>query len=581
MKYFFGALMFLFQGITGYAQGHENTVLFGYEGGNASPTNDEYGINILTFTDGSLNITDNQSAEAFFNDACAAISDSIGQLLFYTNGIDIFDKSHQVMQNGGLINEFNATGFDPPQSAIIIPWPMRPDKYILFHSDEEWFEYPDGWVLGGGTGCFYSVVDMSLNNGLGKVIQKKISIVTDTVEYGKLAMVRHANGRDWWLIVPELRSNRFYSVLVDPYGIHDMGNQTAGAKREYPGIGQATFSPDGTKYVIQNAIGQWVGYYTDIYDFDRCSGMLGNHEQMHFVDTFAYGVVISPNSRWMYLSANNKILQYDLWADSIALSGALVGTYEPFNDPFPTRFLWNFIAPDNKIYIVTTSGSRTLHIIHRPDEEGTACAFEQRGVRLPCYNANSLPTFANYRLGPLDGSACDTLGIDNDPVSWWRYTQDTTNALGVEFTDLAYHEPAVWSWDFGDGITSNERHPFHIYDSAKVYQVCLTVSNSFDSDTHCKTLHLGVTGQNNPVLQSKISVSPNPFSERLSVALSVHLRSPVFRLYDAMGRLVHEQQVVHGINEVETIALNNGVYFWQVVGNGESIKAGRIVKIDK
>jgi hypothetical protein len=581
MKHFLNAVVFLFYGIIGYAQGHENTVLFGYEGGNASPTNDEFGINILTFTDGSLNITDNQSAEAFFNDACAAISDSIGHLLFYSNGIDIYDKSHQVMQNGGLINEFNATGFDPPQSAIIIPWPMRPDKYILFHLDEEWFEYPDGWVLGGGTGCFYSVVDMSLNNGLGKVIQKKQPIVTDTVEYGKLAMVRHANGRDWWLIVPELRSNRFYTVLVDPYGIHDIGIQTAGAKREYPGIGQATFSPDGTKYVMQNSIGQWVGYYTDIYDFDRCSGMLGNHEQMHFVDTFAWGIAISPNSRWMYLSAEDKIVQYDLWADSVALSAKLIGVYEPFNDPFPTKFFWTFLAPDNKIYIVTTSGSHTLHVIHRPDEAGTACAFEQRGVRLPCYNANSLPTFANYRLGPLDGSACDTLGIDNDPVSWWRYTQDTTNALAVEFTDLSYHEPAVWSWDFGDGITSNERHPFHIYDSAKVYQVCLTVSNSFDSDTHCKTLYLGVSAQDNPVLQSQITVSPNPFNNRVSVALSANLRNPVFRLYDATGRLVHEQQVVHGINEVETIALNNGMYFWQVVDNGESIKAGRMVKIGK
>lgn len=573
--------MFLFQGITGYAQGHENTMLFGYEGGNASPTNNEFGINILTFTDGSLNITDDQSAEAFFNDACAAISDSNGQLLFYTNGIDIFDKSHQVMQNGGLINEFNATGFDPPQSAIIIPWPMRPDKYILFHLDEEWFEYPDGWVLGGGTGCFYSVIDMDMNNGLGKVIQKKQPIVTDTVEYGKLAMVRHANGRDWWLVVPELRSNRFYSVLVDPYGIHDMGIQTAGAKREYPGIGQATFSPDGAKYVMQNAIGQWVGYYTDIYDFDRCSGMLGNHKQMHFVDTFAYGAAISPNSRWMYLSANNKILQYDLLADSIALSGTLVGTYEPFNDPFPTRFLWIFLATDNKIYIVTTSGSRTLHVIHRPDEEGAICAFEQRGIRLPCYNANSLPTYANYRLGPLDSSACDTLGIDNDPVSWWRYTQDTTNTLAVEFTDLSYHEPTYWSWEFGDGMTSNERHPLHIYDSAKVYQVCLTVSNSFGSDTHCKILHLGVTGQDNPVLQSHISVAPNPFSDKVSVALSTNLCSSVFRLYDAIGRLVHVQPLEYGINEVETSAINNGMYFWEIVSNKERIKTGKVVKIEK
>ncbi len=579
MKILFLALILILCCNSLFSQDYENTMLFGYAGGNLSPNDDRFGINILKFSNGSLEITDNQLANAFFNDTDAAISDSIGQLLFYFNGIDVFNKAHLVMQNGGLLNSFNETGYDLPQGGIIIPWPGRPNLYVLFHLEEKWYTLPDGKILAGCTGCYYSLVDMTLNNGLGRVMQRKTTIVADTVEYGKLAMTRHANGRDWWLMVPEIESNRFYTVLIDPYGIHILGLQTTGKERK-AGIGQAFFSPDGSRYVIQNAIGGTTGYYVDIYDFDRCTGILDGHEQIHFVDTIAYGVAISPNSRWLYISGGPKLYQFDLKAKPVVSSGNLIATYIDFNDPFPTPFLWIFLAPDDKIYIVTTSGSRTLHVIHKPDEAGTACAFQQPGVRLICNNNSSLPTFANYRLGPLDGSPCDTLGLNNEPKAWYRYEQDTLDALAVEFHDLSYYEPATWAWDFGDGSpASSARHPQHEYAQLGAYQVCLTVSNQYGTDTHCKTLFLGVTAQDNPVLQAQIRVWPNPFRERFAVALSVNLRSPALRLHDAAGRLVLEQRLVLGVNEIVAAGLPVGLYFWEVMADGERVKSGKCVKL--
>jgi hypothetical protein len=50
--------------------------------------------------------------------------------------------------------------------------------------------------------------------------------------------------------------------------------------------------------------------------------------------------------------------------------------------------------------------------------------------------------------------------------------------------------------------------------------------------THCKTLYLGVSATDNPVLQAQVQVGPNPFGNRLSVALSVVLRGAVFWLWD-------------------------------------------------
>ena len=99
-------------------------------------------------------------------------------------------------------------------------------------------------------------------------------------------------------------------------------------------------------------------------------------------------------------------------------------------------------------------------------------------------HAFAIRDFPNYRLGPLDGSPCDTLGLDNFPVAKWRYEiDDSTDLQGIRFTDLSYFNPEVWHWDFDDGWTSSETRPVHRYDAPGRYHVCLTVSNENASDT--------------------------------------------------------------------------------------------------
>jgi predicted outer membrane repeat protein len=66
--------------------------------------------------------------------------------------------------------------------------------------------------------------------------------------------------------------------------------------------------------------------------------------------------------------------------------------------------------------------------------------------------------------------------------------------LTVQFTDHSLVSvkipsyPAIdsWLWEFGDGTTSTERNPEHIYPDAGRYSVTLTVSNSVVSDTKTK-----------------------------------------------------------------------------------------------
>lgn len=99
-----------------------------------------------------------------------------------------------------------------------------------------------------------------------------------------------------------------------------------------------------------------------------------------------------------------------------------------------------------------------------------------------------MPYFPNYRLGPVDGSSCDTLGINNIPVAsfYWDAT-----GLDVGFSNTSYHEPTSYLWDFGDpasgsGNASTEVNPQHTYPAPGTYNVCLTATNANGSDTTCK-----------------------------------------------------------------------------------------------
>jgi len=58
--------------------------------------------------------------------------------------------------------------------------------------------------------------------------------------------------------------------------------------------------------------------------------------------------------------------------------------------------------------------------------------------------------------------------------------------LTVQFSDLSSANPTEWAWDFGDGGTSTEQNPSHIYEVAGSFPVSLTASNSAGSDIETK-----------------------------------------------------------------------------------------------
>jgi hypothetical protein len=563
--------------VPSYAQLHDNTWIFGYD--NNPDTLDPYGISMISFIQDQPLVFQNNKPDVNFNRTNSSFSNENGVLLMYTNGTHVYNAEDSIMDGGAfLMDGSDAAGQVVSQYTTIVAWPDKKDIYVLFY-----LEY--AWTIQDivASGLYYAVIDISQNNGLGKVISKRNKVVEVNLRLGYVVPERHANGRDWWLLMNKWNTNQFYRILIDPRGVLVDGLQTIGDTLKN-GSGQCVFSPNGKKYCSFAGVSFQVGDYLDIYDFDRCSGLLSNHKQFHLPGAWG-GLGISPNSRYIYVNLDLKAYQYDLEAPDILASRVQVCEWDGVTLSslgFATGFYSIQAAPDGKLYAATVSSSEYLHIIHRPDEPGLACKYEQHGIVLPTYNAFSMPSFPNYRQGPLDSSACDTLGLDNHPVARWRYEQDTTDVQHIAFRDLSYFEPDSWRWRFGDGSPEvSERHPEHTYAQPGKYEVCLIAANANSADTLCRTLFIGVSAEQNPELQAQIMVGPNPFGSRLWVSLGAQLRSPLFRLYDLHGRLLRQSPLSLGLTEINTAGLPRGMYFWEVLSGGERVKWGKQVCNDE
>ena len=391
------------------AQGVDNLWRFGYENFAGGPP--WGGIN-MDFNSGSL-VVSYQLRGINYGDISATICDTSGNFLFSTNGVYIVNINEDTMMNGSGLSPSYYTpsvaeyGLFIPQTALIIPFPNDPTKYYLFHNtvdDSVAYSYK----------MYYSIIDMTLDGGLGAVISKNNVLKNDTLIPGRLTATRHGNGRDWWVVFHQAYTDLYYVYLIDPFGIHQYSTQQIGVNMVFD-KGQFCFSPDGSKFAQYGATND-----LDIMDFDRCSGVFSNYIHVSINDSAAGGgVAFSSNSQVLYATSTSYIYQFDLNSSNVASSKTIVAiwdtTYSP-SVPFATTFYLAQLAPDNRIYISCANSTLVLNRIDFPDSVGLSCQVCQHCTTLPALNDYSIPNMPNYHLGPLDFSICDTITASVSPA---------------------------------------------------------------------------------------------------------------------------------------------------------------------
>jgi tripartite motif-containing protein 71 len=99
--------------------------------------------------------------------------------------------------------------------------------------------------------------------------------------------------------------------------------------------------------------------------------------------------------------------------------------------------------------------------------------------------ANAVGNNTTTRYGYID--------VESVPVANFS-ANSTVGAVpfNVSFTDLSEGVPTSWSWSFGDGVTSTEQNPSHMYNKSGQYTVRLTAKNVVGINTTTKTKYITV-----------------------------------------------------------------------------------------
>ena len=110
------------------------------------------------------------------------------------------------------------------------------------------------------------------------------------------------------------------------------------------------------------------------------------------------------------------------------------------------------------------------------------------------------------------------LGVPSPPVADFS-AQPTSGftPLSVAFSDLTTENPTSWTWDFGDGSSSTERNPTHVYTTPGTYTVTLSVAAPGGTDTETK---VGYVVASPPPPTAEFSASPTSGYAPLAVSFT-------------------------------------------------------------
>ncbi len=325
----------------------------------------------------------------YTEEGSASISDKDGKLLFYTDGVKVWNASHRRMPNGyGLKGDVSST-----HSALIIPLPGSKNTFYIFTVGNELRM----------NGFQYSIVDMEADGGKGDIVTKNTMINSNSTE--RVAAVKHSNGTDIWVIMHEDNNAVFKSYLLTETGI-DMKPviSTIGTPHDGLGgniIGYMKVYPDGKKLAV--AI-MWKNM-VDFFDFNNCTGELSNPISLQSnLFRKAYGIEFSPDGTKLYIAGTDmsqtSIYQVDLSAwtqDEIMNSVTEIGRYSNYVGAMQ-------LGPDGKIYV--GKWDTWLGIINDPNVKGVMCNYDNMGVNLLGKSCRyGLPTFV--RSGLTNDDCCD------------------------------------------------------------------------------------------------------------------------------------------------------------------------------
>jgi gliding motility-associated-like protein len=357
MKRIIAFIILMVTSINSFSQKQNNIWYFGANAG-------------LDFSSGSPQALTNSAM--YQVEGTASMSDTLGNLLFYTDGITVWNKNHVQMSNGnGLLGNSSST-----QSALIVPQPLHCGIYYLFTVPSEDDITP----------LSYSIIDMNANAGLGDVINKNIPLHHPVNE--KLTGTLHGNGKDYWIVAQEHGTSAILSYQLSENGLNSVPVVTYipaladVSKKAQSYLGAMKISKDGTKLCYTFI------YYANIsvlLDFNYDNGSVSNPIVLQN-SSGGCGVEFSPDNSKLYISTINSpyiIWQYDLTVGSArSIQNSVVVIDSQYIVAGKVQYGGALeLGPDGKIYANRLQHS-FLSVINEPDLKGALSNYKDLAVSL-------------------------------------------------------------------------------------------------------------------------------------------------------------------------------------------------------
>lgn len=413
---------------------------------------------ILKFNDDSLEqIIEPLNLNLATNYSRAAFSDTNGNLLFASNGWRLVNSSGEILSYKLWRDEMPHPDDSPESTMVLVTMgplflndPGDSTKAYLFYGEYETYQFPP-YTLNADTYFSYAYLDIPTQS----LISQENTILDVTTQSGNMQACRHGNGRDWWIIKPGINQNSFYIGLLDPYGLIMEEIIIPEVVESVQARTFSQFSFNGDKFIHFAVAPDRLLY---IYDFDRCSGTLSNMQLHDLSDSLRAGdinaMTLSPDGSKVYMKKANFIsqpsqiqgvLQYDLTTQQYY--------YVCFHSTAPQ------LTPNGKTVLIQSSYFEnsnivfTLSEIMNPNSFGASCNFIEHKYVTQNNATFIMPSnYANFKLGALEGSICDSLitGIPTslnypslrfkaypNPVeSSLTIEQDIPSLLNLKITDM-------------------------------------------------------------------------------------------------------------------------------------------------
>ncbi|MBC7696280.1 MAG: gliding motility-associated C-terminal domain-containing protein [Burkholderiales bacterium] len=426
-------------------------------------------------------------------DNSTSISDSNGSLLFYSDGSSIWNKNNVIMPNGSGLTSFFSAG----QCGLIVPIPSS-TKYVVFSNTE--FASPGQ--------LHYTVVDMSLNSGLGDVVfgQKNISLGTGWTE--KACAIFNCNGNYYWVLMHKWNSNQFVALKVDASGVtttsvttgigsnHNCGTYSAA----HDAMGQLTISKDGSKII--NAL--TCQDLFELFDFNINTGVLSNFISIPGDGSNAWGTGFSADSKKLYVNSifGSEVFQYDLSVyNATSIINSKVSLYNTGSGGY--NFGYMELGPDNKMYIPRPSTSY-FAVINSPNNVGAASSFSYTGLSVAPFTTTHGISRIAYNIS--GGTSSSTIATTSSSSNILCFGALTASASVVASGNGSYN----YLWSPGGYTTSIVNNL-----GAGIYTVTVT-------DGSCSNSTVSVIITQPSVLNTSLSVSSYSVCKNAASNLTVN-----------------------------------------------------------